>query len=188
MYFPLDSPQTDDNKCEPRMREGIWLGTNERTEENPIGTSNRVVKCRIVKRRPEGSQRNADQLSEMLGSAQQPVPGINSDKVPDGIVDDSKKLVKPQSHAPSKPRYTLDRPATRMASAPRALKIFKKDVDKYDPTPGCRACTEIITGRDAKRQEITQNIPHNADCRGRMTELMRQDPEDKLRVDKAEGR
>lgn len=52
-YLPLDSPKIEDKKCEPKMREGIWLGTNERTEQNLIGTNNGVVKCRTVKRRPE---------------------------------------------------------------------------------------------------------------------------------------
>ena len=31
LYMPFDSPKTNENKCEPRMKEGIWLGTNERT-------------------------------------------------------------------------------------------------------------------------------------------------------------
>ena len=170
------------------MREGIWLGTNERTEENIIGTNVGVVKCRTVQRKPEGSQWNAAQLVEMRGSAQQPVPGLATDKIPTGIMDASKCPVKPKAYAPEKPRYIPDKPATRMASAPRALNIFKKDVAKYDPTPGCRACTEVITGRDENRKSITQNIPHSQDCRARMTELMRLDEIDKARVSKAEGR
>ena len=49
-------------------------------------------------------------------------------------------------------------------------------------------CIEAITGRDDHRQVITQNLPHSNDCRARMTELMRQDEHDKVRVEKAEGR
>ena len=70
LHLPLDSPKTDDKKCEPKMREGIWLGTSERTEENLIGTSNGVVKCPTAKRRPESSQWNARQLNETIGSVQ----------------------------------------------------------------------------------------------------------------------
>ena len=38
LYLPLDSPKTDDNKSDAKMHQGIWLGTNERTEESPIST------------------------------------------------------------------------------------------------------------------------------------------------------
>ena len=124
----------------------------------------------------------------MRGSAQQPVPGVNSDRVPTAITDVNNDQAKPKRYVTDKPKYTPERPATRMESAPRALKIFKKDVEKYDLTPGCRACTEVITGRDQQRHAITQNIPHSADCRARMIELMRQDEVDRTRVEKAEGR
>ena len=97
--------------------------------------------------------------------------------------DCDKRPVKPRAYPEDRVRYIPDKPATRMAAAPRALKIFKKDVEKYSPTPGCRACTEVITGRDEIRHTITQNIPHNNDCRARMTELMRNDDIDKARVD-----
>ena len=178
MYMPLDSPKTDERKVEPRMKEGIWLGTNERTEENIIGTCDGVFKCRTVQRRPEGEQWNAKQLQEMQGSVQQPGPGINSDKIPTAIVDQDKRPTKSRTHTAEKPRYVPDKPATRMAAAPRALKIFKQDVEKYDATPGCRASTEVITGRDSHRHTITQNIPHSNDCRAQMTELMSRDDTD----------
>ena len=188
MFLPLDSPKTDENKSEPRMCEGIGLGTNERTEENLTGTNAGVVKCRTAQRKLEGSQRNAAQLVEIKGNAQQPVLGLHADQAPTGITDIDKRPVKPKVYASERPRYIIDKLATRMASAPRENNILKKVVEKYDLTAGCRACTEVITGRDGNRHTITQNLPHSSFCRARMTELMRQDETDKARVEKAEGR
>ena len=65
------------------------------------------------------------------------MPGISSDIVPTAVTDADKNPVKPRNYIADKPRYVPEKLATRMASAPRALKIFKKDVEKYDPTPGC---------------------------------------------------
>ena len=184
LYMPLDSPATEDKKIETRMGKGIWLGMKARTEENLIGTCDGVVECRTVQRRPEGEQRNAAQLQEMQGTCL----GINSDKIPTAISDKDKKPPKPKTYTKEIQRYVPSRPVTRMASAPGALKIFKRDVGKYDPTPGRRECTEITAGRGKHRHAITQNIPHSSDCRARMSELMRRDEVDRVRVEKAEGR
>ena len=68
------------------------------------------------------------------------------------------------------------------------MKIYEKDVKKYGETPGCRACTEILVGRDRGKSATTYLVPHNADCRARMTELMRNDEDDKHRVARTEHR
>ena len=124
----------------------------------------------------------------MWGSFRQPVPGIGNDNVPFRIADADECPVKAKMYPPSKPRYIFDKPAMRLASASEALKIAKKDAEKYDPTLGCRACTEVITGRDSNRHTITRDIPHISDCSTRMTELMMTDDIDRARVDKAERR
>ena len=80
-YKPLNAPATDVEKVEPRMLEGAWLGVNERTEEQLIGTKHGVVKCRTVERRPQGSQWNAAAIAEMKGTTWQPTPGMMTGKV-----------------------------------------------------------------------------------------------------------
>ena len=114
--------------------------------------------------------------------------GINSDKVRTTITDTDGGPVRPRSYGPQRLTDTPERPKTSLATAPQALKIFQKDVEKYDATPGCRACTEVITGRANRKHAITQKIPHNQDCRARMPELMRNDEIDKHRVNRAEER
>ena len=51
MYVPLKGAQNRKLQGEPRSYPGHWLGTNLRTGENIIGTSQGVVKARDVWRR-----------------------------------------------------------------------------------------------------------------------------------------
>ena len=171
LYMAVNCPKMNEKKSQSSMREAIWLGTNERTEENTICTNKGVAKSRTVQRKPEGARRNTTQLLEMKGSVLQPVPGPNADKAPTGRVDENKCPVKAKAYAPERPRYVPDKLATKLATARKAPKIFRKDVENYDPTPGCRVRTEAITGRDNNRRAITQNLPHNNACRARTAEL-----------------
>ena len=89
MSLPLDALNTDENKIETKMKDGVWLGTIDRTDETIVGTKFGVVKCRTIRRRPEGQQWCAEAIQSMRGSVQQPVPGTTSDRIPTGIVDRS---------------------------------------------------------------------------------------------------
>lgn len=42
LYLPLDVANTEENKVEPKMNDGIWLGVIERTEEHIIGTNDGI--------------------------------------------------------------------------------------------------------------------------------------------------
>merc|ERR1739836_281266 len=93
LYLPLDAPNTEENKIESKLRDGVWLGVIDRTDETIIGTLEGVVKCRTIKRRPDGQQWNQEALEDMKGSAKQPVLGIHSDRIPTGITDGQGKPV-----------------------------------------------------------------------------------------------
>ena len=41
-------------KSEAKMRDGVRLGITDRTEQVTLGTQQGVVKCRAIRRRPEG--------------------------------------------------------------------------------------------------------------------------------------
>ena len=73
---------------------------------------------------------------------------MSSDRIPIGIVDGKEREHTPKASKPKALVEPKNKPATWFANAPRALKIFAKDVEKYEVTPGCRACTEIILGRN----------------------------------------
>ena len=171
------------------MKDGIWLGVNERTEANIIGILEGVVKCRTIKRRYEGQQWDSDLLSRMKGSASQPVPGVLSDRIRTAVIDAEGRKAKTSPSKPASFKYVPKKGlATRLAKAPRALKIFKKDVEKYGPTLDCVACTNAIMARGSEPKGTSYITPNNSICRLRMAELVRGDEVDRFRVQKAEER
>ena len=91
-YLPLKTANVHTKKGEPKMYEGIWLGTNSRTEEVFIGTRRGVVKCRTVKRLPARERWCKNLLHEMKGTTWQPVPGYKSDHVPVEIDEEGQKV------------------------------------------------------------------------------------------------
>ena len=85
LYLFVDALNTDEAIAEFKMRDGIWLGIIGWSGEVSIGTDQGVVKRRTVKRRPEGQQWSGEAIGRMTGSAQQPVLGIQSDRIPTGM-------------------------------------------------------------------------------------------------------
>ena len=175
----LEAPSTETSKVESKLRDGIWLGIVDRTEEAIIGTEHGIVKCRTVKRRPEGQQWSREALEKTKGTVQQPVPGSHNDRIPTGIVGEDDKPVRTTASRAPKDVPPRSQPSTRLAKAPRAMKIFIKDVEKYGATPGCQACTEILIGRDRGKGTAKYIVPHSEDCRARMKMEMSQDPIDR---------
>ena len=74
MYFPLKTATSHNKQAQPKMREGVWLGIFERTEETIIGTERGIIKCRIVKRFPEDQRWDP----EMIHQLRAPPPGLQS--------------------------------------------------------------------------------------------------------------
>ena len=72
-------------KDEPRWRTGIWLGFLDHSNENIIGTSKGVLKCRAIRRYDQSEQFNVLIIEKMLGTPWKPVPGRNSMKIPTNI-------------------------------------------------------------------------------------------------------
>ena len=64
------------------MRDGIWLGIIERTEEHLIGTEHGVVKCRTGQRLPGNQRWDWTMVTSIPGTTWKPVPGHQSDHVP----------------------------------------------------------------------------------------------------------
>ena len=77
---------------------------------------------------------------------------------------------------------------TRLGREPRAMRVMAKDVDKYSPTTGCQACTEIMMNRTGEKNKSLHITPHTGGCRARMKGLRCNDPDDQRRVTNVEGR
>lgn len=115
LYLPLETPSTEENKVENKLRDGIWLGVVDRTEGAIVGTEHGTIKCRTVKRRPEGQQRSREALEAMKGTVQQPAPGSQSDRIPTRIVDDENKPVRARASGTPKDTPPRSQPSTRLA-------------------------------------------------------------------------
>ena len=53
---------------------GTWLGVNERTEENLVGTERGAIKCRTVSRLRKEDAWDNELLVRMRGALLRPVP------------------------------------------------------------------------------------------------------------------
>ena len=91
LCFSLDASATDENKVEPKRKDGIEFGAHERTNENIIGTDVGIV--RDNQRKGPEHQRNGRPILTVKGTVSQPAPGHNADRIPTVIVDGKGKTV-----------------------------------------------------------------------------------------------
>ena len=170
MYRPLTIVKR--SKGEPVKRIGVYLGTNERTEEPFIGTTKGVVKCRSMDRLTEAERWNQEAVIGMKGTIWEPVPGSDSQHVPVSIDDTG---VAQDEDDDKQPNETIDDEVP--GDGPHKfnydkLHVLQKAIRKYGPSPGCPACG-VITRRGPASGRLGYN--HSATCRSRVTQMMRDD-------------
>ena len=71
MFMPVEKPN---DKGEVRNRVGIMLGLVDRSDEDVIGTTERVVKARTFHRMPAGQRGDAAYAKSIRGAPWQPNP------------------------------------------------------------------------------------------------------------------
>ena len=176
-------------KGEPRMFEGIWLGTNARTEETFVGTEKGVVKCRTVQRLPEASRWDPRLATEMVGTTWKPVPGHQSDHVPVEIKADgspTKATDEEGAHVETNriPTEEGDRkdPEIKKSNV-TDIRVSHKDLVKLGVTPGCPACTCFTDNR-----KIPPGMSHSDRCRVRIRKNIQEDDDVQDRIAKADTR
>lgn len=186
-YLPLQVDDAKPMKGEAKMKEGVWLGTIDRTDEYLIGIDNGVVECRAVKRRPIGEQWCGAAMQQMKGTTWQPIPGQSTDLVQTFVPERKFKA----NTLPSKVTVEMaempaemGKPKAAMGKQVHNFRISRRDLEKHEATPGCPACTETLMGRSG---ESTGTV-HSASCRARLRELMMADPESRARILKSEAR
>ena len=72
-------------KEEGRWRSGIWMGFVDSSNENIIGTSKGVLKCRSIRRHDRTEQFDAVMIESIKGTPRQPVLGEESLQIPTNI-------------------------------------------------------------------------------------------------------
>ena len=172
LYLPMKT--ATESKGTPARKQGVWLGVIERIEETIIGTFNGVIKCRTVSRMANGEQWNPELVLGMRGLPWEPVPGKQSMHIPvdvDDIGDDPER----DNGSKARPTEALDDeiPVDTRGSSDK-LHISRKAITKYGATTGCPGCNELMK-RGQRPGKIAYK--HSDECRNRIVEHMRGDPE-----------
>ena len=76
-----------EDEVEDTMLTGVWPGAIERSEGYIIATPEGIVKCRRIRRRPEGEQWDVNAILNMKRTTWQPTPGSNTDHISTVIPD-----------------------------------------------------------------------------------------------------
>ena len=61
VHLQLKTATPHSKQLQPRMKEGIWLGAIDGTEESIIGIEKGAAKCRTIRRFPEEQRRGKKQ-------------------------------------------------------------------------------------------------------------------------------
>ena len=189
LYLPLKTASINAKKGEPKMEEGIWLGINGRTQEVIIGTERGVVKCRTVKRLPEGKCWDPSLLNKMQGTTWQPVPHYKSDHIPVEIDENGVKADRDEEDQDRVdyeviPLEEGEQKTVKIRASPVTdIRVTHKDLDKYGCLLGCPACEYVL-----RNQKIARGVAHSKECRQRIRENVEIDEETRERTDRANDR
>ena len=173
LYLPMEIEKRSNGM--PAKKPGIWLGINERTEENLIGTTNGVIKCRTVTRLSETDAWDPVLLSQMRGVPWNPVPAKDDIRIPVDITEEG-AVVCEDDEVPSEKsddELDVDKNIT-LRGGPHRLHVSRKAIAMYGATDGRAACTALKRLGHARGK---LNYNHSAECRERILQQMKADPQ-----------
>jgi len=137
--------------------DGVFLGMKGRTGECIVGDQTGVWKTRTAQRKPE-AMRWKSGYAEWIKWV--PWKVSEDDVKADG---ESYEVLRPEAGDVPEPGLG------RMAGAvPRKAKIRREDLMTHGFTAGCEGCKAILAGTTARA--------HSAKCRGRMEDLLKDEP------------
>ena len=177
-----------ENDTQSTWNYGIWLGTIEHTSEHIIGTRDGTVKCRAISPLPGDKCFDGEFFDSIKGTPWRPSPRFKSWKIKTSLdgegdaeptADDFKVKVDLQEDPETARRVAAESRDLIMGSAgvTKSFSITQTDISRYSATPSCDGC-RFVTGK------LSYQRGHSAACRLRILRLMREDPEDKHRVEK----
>ena len=183
LYKTMKTLKLNDD-TEKRWRYGIWLGVIDTSGEHIIGTAD-GKKCRAVAQIANDKKFDARFFAAITGTQWRPSPRHNSwkfrtcvdgdehlDEVPEvsyvvksdmnGDVEEAMKIIRESK------RIIQERAPTS-----HSFHITQSDIARYGASVRCNGC-QYVLGR------IPYQVAHTADCRKRIMDMMREDPEDRL--------
>ena len=173
LYLPIKTVRR--NKGDAAKKQGVWIGTIERTEEAIIGIEHGVIKCRTVTRLAEGDRWSADNIKKMRGFPWEPIPGRICSQIPVDVEDhDDNTHADEMESIPFEEDEQYQKQDVTLRGGPDKLHISRKAVNKYGKTDGCPACEAIKRRGDAPGR---LGYNHSQACRERIMAKMNMDPE-----------
>ena len=160
------------DKFDDKLREGIWLGLDNRANENIIGTSFGIYRAGTIKRVLEDKMWDSSRALAVIGMPWDPTPNVDAEdeaRVPNAEAADAEVIPK----GPEAPEAIV-----------RRMYIRKADIEEFGETPGCAGCRCIALVKPLQshtivcRERIESRLPRprndNRDWRRPMFELRRQ--------------
>ena len=148
----------------------IWLGHARDSNETIVGTAEGASKTYAVKRMPEDERWDPEFIRSMQGIPQQPDPKRKGITIPISFRFES-MTTEIETHPVKEPTE----PTARRRG------MTQTELDKYGFTPGCPGCIAKQRGEIAKRG-------HSEACRKRIEDMMRQDGDDRRKIEAADER
>ena len=166
--LPVKGPSSQpDGNMGTRWADAVFLGYHRSSNSYIVGHDNGVTMSRSIVRRPVENRWCAETLSGIKATPwslyERPEPEVRFREPTD--------------------QTTGDEPRTASLPSLRAMRINKKDLDKYGYTVECRQCRHI-----EEYGVIKQGTTHSDGCRLRLVDAMKQDPVDCQRVEKFDER
>ena len=152
------------------MGKGIWLGHARDSNETGVGTPDGTYRAYAIKRMAEAERWDSDFIRSLQGTPQQPDPRRKGTTVPISFRFEAKT-----AEVQVQPAKEMAEPASRRRG------ITQTDLDKYGLTPGCPGCLAKQRGEIAKRG-------HSEACRKRIEGMMKDDVEDRKKIEASEER
>ena len=157
-YREVRKTKQRENKLETEMKEGVWLGHANQTNEVLIGTEAGVIRVYDIKRKDEKERWNKEKILNMKGTPRQPDPSKPGAGIPTRVSFDS--VDKQDVDGPEPLRAGVDI---------RRMRITPETLEKHGYTEGCEGCRwqkaglrdEKGRGRghpEARRRIITEEL------------------------------
>ena len=158
-------------KGESEMKDGVWLGHANQTNEILIGTPEGVIRVYDVKRKEEGARWEADRIRQVKGTPRQPNPKKPGSEIPVRVTFD-----KAERHE------EMPEPAPMRSGVDvRRARISADMLKKHGYTEGCEGCRYQRSGmKDASGR----GRGHNERCRKRTMEEVGKNEEGQRKLER----
>ena len=142
------------DKFDAKLREGIWLGLDSRTDEHIMGAGYGIYRTATLKGVPEDKRWCAAKVLEVVGMPWEPTPNVDA--------EDVVRVPNPDAAEAEVLPEDLEVPE----SIARRMYIRKTDIIKYGETDGCIGYRTTMLGKPLKS--------HTPACRERIEAWLRE--------------